>query len=62
MCNCYCNCDYCIHNWEKCECFAERIAICHKFICVIPFCTGNDCIKDCISAEELKEFEEVLND
>lgn len=52
MCKYFDDCNYCMYDKQKCECMGDGSPICHYFIC----CYCEDCNKDCISDDELREI------
>lgn len=59
MCKCYCDCGCCMYDKRKCECMGDGTSFCHMFECRVPYCTGEDCDKECITYDELMEVYNV---
>lgn len=53
MCKYFNDCGYCMSDKQKCDCMGDGSPFCHDFICCIPYSTGKDCNKECITYDEL---------
>ena len=53
MCKYFTDCQYCMSDKKKCECMGDGSPFCHDFKCCIPYSTGKDCKKECITYDEL---------